>query len=64
MDWLCGSRMVAQCVGGCQFDSHGRLWWRRAVVATDILFPCPVELITDFIASYNIYNNIRTERNF
>ena len=59
MNCLRGGRMV---VRACQFDSHRRLWWRRAVVAAAFIFPRPVKLITDFIEFYNIYITIRTER--
>ena len=62
MNCLRGSRMVTRGVGACPFDSHRRLWWRRAVVAAAFIFPCPVKLITDFIEFYNIYITIGTER--
>ena len=54
--------MVTRGVGACQFDSHRRLWWRRAVVAAAFIFPRHVKLITDFIEFYNIYITIGTER--
>ena len=59
---LRGGRVVTRGVGACQFDSHRRLWWRRAVVAAAYIFPRPVKLITDFIEFYNIYITIRAER--
>ena len=57
-----GGRVVTQGVGACQFDSHRRLWWLRAVVAAAFIFPRHVKLITDFIEFYNIYITIGTER--
>ena len=62
MNCLRGGRVVTRGVGACQFDSHRRLWWRRAVVVAAFIFPRPVKLITDFIEFYNIYIAIRTER--
>ena len=62
MNCLRGGRVVTRGVGACQFDSHRRLWWRRAVVAAAFIFPRPVKLITDFIEFYNIYITTRTER--
>ena len=63
MNCLRGGRVVTRDVGACQSDSHRRLWWRRAVVATAFIFPRSVKLITDFIELYNIYITILTERN-
>ena len=63
MDCLRGGRVVTRGFGGCQSDIHRRLRWRWVVVAMFFVFPCPVELNTDFIAFYNIYFTIRTERN-
>ena len=62
MNCLRGGRVVTRGVGACQFDSHRRLWWRRAVVAAAFIFPRPAKLITDFIEFYNIYITIGTER--
>ena len=62
MNCLHGGRVVTRGVGACQFDSHRRLWWRRAVVAAAFIFPRHVKLITDFIEFYNIYITIGTER--
>ena len=62
MNCLHGSRVVTRGVGACQFDSHRRLWWRRAVVAAAFIFPRHVKLTTDFIKFYNIYITIGTER--